>query len=187
MKYSLLALLIVCTVNTYAKIPDIITAHNLIDNASFTYKMAETKKGLVIVFLSAKCPCSNSHVAILNKLSTEFKEFNFLAIHSNFDESKEITHNYFKNINLNFPVIHDVKSILANELKANKTPHVYILNKDSEILYRGGVTDSSNAANAKIIYLKNALEEIQAGKKVTLPETRVLGCVISREGDNGWD
>lgn len=187
MKYTLLTLILISCLHAQSKLPEIISGHNLIDNTLFTYKVADAPKGLVIVFLSAKCPCSNSHIETLNKLSTDFKDFQFLAVHSNFDESKEITHNYFKNIGLKFPAIHDVKSTLANELKANKTPHAYVIGKDYEILYRGGVTDSSNAANAKIFYLKNALEELQAGKKITTNETRVLGCMISREGDHGWD
>ena len=51
-------------------------------------------RGLVVTFLSAKCPCSDSHVAVLKDLSAKFKEFSFVAIHSNFDEAADLTKAY---------------------------------------------------------------------------------------------
>ncbi|WP_413584442.1 redoxin domain-containing protein [Bdellovibrio sp. HCB274] len=139
------------------------------------------KKGTVVVFLSAKCPCSASHETLLKNLAEEFKDFNFVGVHSNTDENAELTKTHFTQANLPFPVIQDSKSRLANEFEALKTPHAYLLSPEGEILYSGGVTDSNVGPSAKKHFLKEAIEDTQAGKAVRKKEGRAVGCYIQRE------
>ncbi len=138
-------------------------------------------KGSVIVFLSAKCPCSASHEPKLAALYQEFSKqgFEFIAVHSNQDESVEFSKEHFKKAALPFPVVHDSEAKIANQLKALKTPHAYVFVK-GEVVFEGGVDDSANAAHSKEQYLTNALREISLGKKVTVAQARALGCVIKR-------
>jgi len=143
-------------------------------------------KGLVVTFLSARCPCSNSHVPLIEKLSQEFPEFQFVAIHSNADEPKDQAQKYFKDAHLTFPVIEDEKSKWANQLKASKTPHAFVMNSNGDILYKGGVTNSADAPSAGQQHLKEALTDIQAGNKVRKAEARSLGCAISRGENYVW-
>lgn len=138
-------------------------------------------KGLVAVFLSARCPCSNSHIPILKKLSEEYKEFSFVAIHSNSDESLTETKDYFVKNTLPFPILQDSDHKIANELKALKTPHAFVFSSDGSLLYKGGVTNSNNAAASDKNYLLSALNDIRDGNKVKTPEGRTLGCIISRK------
>jgi thioredoxin-related protein len=143
-------------------------------------------KGIVLVFLSARCPCSNSHMPLVSQLSQDFPEFQFVAVHSNSDENKAQAQEYFKSQNLSIPVLQDEKSVLANQYKASKTPHVFVLSPTGEILYKGGVTDSADAPSAENQYLRIALNEIKAGLKVSQSETRSLGCAISRGDQHVW-
>lgn len=139
------------------------------------------KSATIAVFISAKCPCSASHEEILKNLSTEFKEFSFVGIHSNSDESAEITKKHFQESKLPFPVLQDGKNILANKLGALKTPHVFVFDKKGEIIYQGGVTDSHVGPSAKKNYLKDVLEDLRAGKTPRHKEGKALGCYIQRE------
>ena len=138
------------------------------------------KKGLVVVFLSAVCPCSNSHVVELGRLQREFKAFEFVGVHSNVDEPREKTLEYFKKVDLPFPVVQDQKAQIANSFKAYKTPHAFIISKTGEKLFQGGVSSSSDFSSADKNYLREALEDIDQGKKVRTPMVRTLGCAISR-------
>ncbi len=143
-------------------------------------------KGLVVIFLSSRCPCSDSHLPIIEKLSQQFTDFQFVGIHSNADEGKEQAQTYFKNAHLSFPILQDEKSKWADQLKASKTPHVFVLSPDGETLYKGGATSSAHGPTAEHAYLQDALTAIQAGKKVTTAETRTLGCAISRGEKYVW-
>lgn len=142
------------------------------------------KKGSVVVFLSAKCPCSNSHIVELKNLSKEFSDFEFVGVHSNGDEPAAKA--YFENIALPFRVIEDKNFALANQLKALKTPHVFVLDHDGKTLYQGGVSDSKKFERATKKYLRAALTDIHEGRAVATAEGRTLGCEISRGEKHVW-
>ncbi|NBV50783.1 thioredoxin family protein [bacterium] len=146
-------------------------------------KRGFSKKGAVVVFLSANCPCSRSHEPVIEKLSQEFPEFDFLAVHANQDEPLEEAKAYFKTAQLTVPVIRDTGAQLANELKALKTPHAYVIGPQGQCWFEGGVDDTRNAQKAKEHYLRNALTAVRAGKEPAEKNVRTLGCVISRSGE----
>ena len=138
------------------------------------------KKNKVLIFLNRTCPCTQQNIPYLNKLVKEFPGIEFIGVHSKKGgtllEIKEVVENYQPD----FPVIDDNNLLIANILKANRTPQAFILNAENDIIYRGGVTDRTNPNNAKNTYLKNALAELMANKEITEKETRSLGCVIIR-------
>lgn len=151
--------------------------------ALLTGKVLEVKpgkNGTVLVFLSASCPCSNNHVPVLRKLAEDFKDFSFVAIHSNADEPLEMSKNYFEAAKLPFPVLQDEKTKLADEYRAFKTPHSYVLSPEGKILYKGGVTSSASASASDKQYLRDALSDVSEGKALRVSEGRTLGCVIAR-------
>lgn len=138
------------------------------------------KKNKVLVFLNRTCPCTQQNIPYLNKLVLDFPEIEFIGVHSKkggtLQEIKEVVEFYKPD----FPVIDDNDLVIANLLKANRTPQAFILNENNEILYNGGVTDRTNPTNASKTYLKNALAELNSHKEITEKETRSLGCVIVR-------
>lgn len=151
-----------------------------------TLTVAPAPKGMVVVFLSARCPCSNSHVAIIKELAQEFKSFAFVAVHSNTDEELTQTRDYFKQAAFSFPVIQDDQAKLADQYKASKTPHVFVFSPQGKILYKGGVTSSAQAQNADQNFLREALRDLQNDKPVRVAESRTLGCAINRGKKNVW-
>jgi thioredoxin-related protein len=141
-------------------------------------------KGLVVVFLSARCPCSNSHIEELKKLEKDFSDFIFVGIHSNMDESQEEALKYFSKLKLPFAVFQDKDAKYADNFAAFKTPHSFVLNGKGEILYQGGVSDSHELKKSQKLFLRNALEDISKGEKVQNIEGRTLGCFIVRKKNN---
>lgn len=161
-----------------------IRGKNLLRDETLQVKL-EDSKALVVVFLSAKCPCSDSHLAELRALHKDFPQMRFVAVHSNADESPELALPYFQKAQLPFDLIQDEGNRWADEFKALKTPHAFVVSSQGEILYQGGVTDSKNLERAQRKFLREALTDLMADRKVQTPEGRTLGCVISR-GKNVW-
>jgi len=137
-------------------------------------------KPKVFVFMSAKCPCSASHEAIVAALSQEFKDIPFFAIHSNANEKLLESKEHFRKTNLPFTVLQDGDVKIADEFGALKTPHAYVVNGSGKIIYSGGVTNSTNGPAATKQLLKEALLNVRAGKDPDPSEVRTLGCVIAR-------
>jgi hypothetical protein len=187
--WSILSLFVVLIPGISFALPAQISGANVIDQKPVDFQLI-SKSGkphlAVVVFLSAKCPCSNSHLVELKSLAHDFPQVSFLGVHSNFDETAELSKNYFQKSALPFPVIQDVKDHYADEFHALKTPHAFVVDEKGQVLYRGGVSDSHDFAKAKRRYLREALNDLKAGCAVATPEGRTLGCVITREGGNAW-
>ena len=142
-----------------------------------------TRKPLVVAFLSARCPCSESHEPVLKKLAQEFgSSFSFVGIHANRNETRAESTAHFKNAGLGFSVIEDQSGGggYLDRFEALKTPHVYVVAASGEVLYQGGIDDASEAPRAKVQHLKNALTDISQGRAPAQRETRTLGCAIKR-------
>jgi hypothetical protein len=180
-------LLTLCSLSAFAAIeraPTRITAVNLLSHQVQSFDFFKSpKKASVLVFMSAKCPCSNSHVPLLRQLAQQYKDMNFIAVHSNSDENVKEAEVYFKKNQLGFPVLQDAHNRIADRLQAYKTPHVFVFSPEGRVLYQGGVTNSTNAAAADRFFLKDALNDIENNRAVKVTEGRTLGCVILRESE----
>ena len=70
--------------------------------------------------------------------------------------------------------------LIADKLNAQVTPEIFVINHNFEVLYHGRIDDARGSGSAKSNDLKNALDEILAGKEVTVKQTRAMGCTIKR-------
>ena len=145
-----------------------------------TLLVPEKKDALVVVFLSALCPCSNSHVSEIAALAKSYPQISFVGIHSNSNETLEMTQAYFKNLNLPFPILQDEGAKLANQFRALKTPHAFMILPSGAIAYQGGVSSSADFYRSKIQFLRSAIDDVENHRAVKIREGRTLGCIIKR-------
>jgi peroxiredoxin len=181
MKKIILLVGLIAHLSVFAAIDskNIVSGKNLLSHKIVSVE-AKGKKGLVVIFLSAKCPCSNSHIEELKSLSHDYPDFNFVGVHSNVDEPEDMAQTYFSKESLPFTVIQDDNAVLADQFQAFKTPHAFVIQSDGKILYQGGVSSSKTFAQADHKFLREALAHIQLGQVVARPEGRTLGCSIAR-------
>ncbi|MCB0341707.1 MAG: redoxin domain-containing protein [Pseudobdellovibrionaceae bacterium] len=159
--------------------PAEISGRDLVTGKDFHFDIKQ--KPTALVFLSARCPCSNSHIEHINKLAKQHPSVQFVGVHSNQNESVSESHAYFSKYHLSFPVIHDNDAALANAVGALKTPHVFVYDTTLTLRYRGGVTSSSQMEKAKKLHLSDFLSEFERGSATLLTEVRSLGCYIKRK------
>ena len=139
-------------------------------------------KAIVLMFISTRCPVSNSYNQRMEDL---YKKYNtkgviFLGINANsMEDLKEIKKHALEK-EFSFPVLKDDNNVIADKLKASVTPEIFVLNSEGVILYHGRIDDSKNETDVKSPDLKNALNEVLAGKPVTTAKTKVFGCSIKR-------
>jgi hypothetical protein len=67
------------------------------------------------------------------------------------------------------------------------TPHMFIVGPKGDLVYSGAISDnptmSAKEARASRNYVRAALEDLAAGRKVATPSTRPFGCTIAYSGD----
>jgi hypothetical protein len=143
------------------------------------YKLTQ-KDYTIIYFFNAECPCSDAHFQYLNELKTTYNQWSFLGFHSNKGVSQQKAQEYFDQFKISFPIIQDVDLKMADQLKAIKTPHVYIVDAKGEIIYQGGATNSKDPTNASKHYLKEVLSALKTNQPLPYSSTKTLGCYIER-------
>ena len=148
------------------------------------YSLSDFKnsKAIVIIFVSTQCPVSNDYNSRMEKIHKEYSEkgITFIGINSNKEETVEEIKEHAKKNNLSFIILKDFRNIIADKFKASFTPEVYVLNSDFELLYHGRIDDSRKIKNVKSEDLRKALDEILAGKEVSVKNTKAFGCTIKR-------
>lgn len=81
----------------------------------------------------------------------------------------------------NVTYVADKDSELANAFGGKTTPHVFLFNKNWELVYEGAIDDNyKSAEEAQQHYLENALKNLEAGKTIAPSNTKALGCSIKR-------
>ena len=67
------------------------------------------------------------------------------------------------------------------------TPQMFVIDPKGEIVYSGAISDnptmSARDARAARNYVKAALEDLAAGRKVATASTRPFGCTVAYSGD----
>ena len=138
----------------------------------------------VLLFVSPTCPLSARAFPELNRLYNDFspRGIKFFAVYA--ETIREPPHA--------FPALLDPAQKLARQTGATATPEAIVLNAIGAVLYRGRIDDRGIEAGkmrpqATRADLRIALEEITAGKPVSVAETKPVGCTLflRRPGKSG--
>lgn len=170
-----------------AKSP-VISGFRLADaDGTVTEVAAQTKKQLTVVcFLGIECPMARQYGPRLNKLATEFAAQNvrFVGVNSNSQDSQKEVAAFAKEYGITFPILKDPGNKVADQFGARFMVEVFVLDQTLVVRYHGRVDDQFlpgvMRSQATRQDLRIALEELLAGKPVSVTETLVTGCSIGR-------
>jgi hypothetical protein len=84
-------------------------------------------------------------------------------------------------------LLFDADGKMGRAYGAVVTPHMFIIGPKGELAYAGAISDnptmSAEQARSSRNYVKAALDDLLAGRKVATPSTRPFGCTIAYSGD----
>jgi thioredoxin-related protein len=155
------------------------------------FSLADVAKenGLLVMFSSNTCPFVQQWESRYNELKTWADQHGvgMIVLNSNygnrdgvdsFDEMKKRA----SEKNYNFPYVVDEESQIANAFGGQTTPHVFLFDKNMELVYKGAIDDNyKSAADVKQAYTKDAIASLAGGQKVAVAETKPVGCSIKRK------
>jgi len=127
-------------------------------------------KPFAVVFSCNHCPYVQKAEARLIELQTRFGCL--YAINSNDDEGypEDSFENMVKRAQekgFNFPYLRDASQQVARAYGATHTPQLFVFDADRRLAYTGSVDGAFDA-----------LEDLQAGRPVRVPQTHAIGCTI---------
>jgi peroxiredoxin len=140
------------------------------------------KNGAVLIFISVQCPVSNGYNERMEKLAQDYKAkgINVIGINSNNTEPAAEVKSHAGEKHLTFTILKDDGNKIADRLGATKTPEAYVLGANSKLLYHGRIDNSQNTANITSNDLREALDEMLAGKAISKTGGAAFGCTIKR-------
>ena len=159
------------------------------DNKWVSLKKYPAAKGFIIVFICNHCPFVSRYADRLNALNKKYAPLGvpLIAINSSDtlifrDETFAKMTEYAKKKKYTFPYLCDKNQSAGRSFAANRTPHAFVIwkEKSSWVIEYSGSLDDNGAESSKIThaYISEAIENLLAGKKVTIPATNSIGCEI---------
>jgi peroxiredoxin len=152
------------------------------NGAERSLKSLAGKNGAVLIFISVQCPVSNGYNERMEKLAEDYqaKGVNVIGINANGTESAEVVKSHAAAKGFTFTVLKDDGNKIADRLGATRTPEAYLLDASGKLVYHGRIDNSQNTANITANDLRNALDEMLAGKPISKTGGAAFGCTIKR-------
>jgi len=149
---------------------------------------AKGENGLLVMFSCNTCPYVIRNQGRTKEMCTYAADRKLGVILLNANEgdrnggnSFEEMQAYAKSQKYNWYYALDGKSVLADAFGASRTPECYLFDKKGILVYHGAIDDSpGDETQVKRHHLQVAIDEVVAGKEVSVKETRSVGCSISR-------
>jgi hypothetical protein len=158
-----------------------------LDGSTVTISAREDRGITVVCFLGTECPLARLYAPRLAELAGQFapQGVRFVGIDSNCQDSEEELRHFVTEFRIPFPVAKDRDNLLADKFHAERMCEVFVLDDALTIRYHGRIDDRYRPGIARTATtvrddLRIALEELLAGKRVSVPDTEVAGCLIGR-------
>lgn len=139
-------------------------------------------KIVIINFWSCECPHSERTDKAILSMFVQWKDaVELLTIASNRNESLSEIKKVAETRGIPKVWI-DADCQIANLFEAVTTPHIFVIDKDGILRYRGAVDDVKFRQKTPIqFYLDEAVESLLAGRLPEIQESLAYGCAIVRE------
>lgn len=165
-----------------------------IDDKIHTLNALKQTKGLIVVFSCNTCPfvlgSSNfegweRQYNDLHKLA-ESHDIGMVLVNSNAakrgnEDSMEAMKKHHKANSYTMPYLVDKNAKLADALGAKTTPHIYMFDGNSKLVYKGAIDNSWDTKRETLeTYLIDAIKAVGSGEKVEIQSSTPRGCSIKR-------
>lgn len=179
------------------EVGDIATDFNLKNIDGNMVSLADYKdaKGFIVIFTCNTCPYAVQYEDRIIALDKKYasKGYPVIAIQPNDPDvqpgdNMDAMKARAASKGFTFPYLMDEGQKIYPQYGANKTPHVYILEKTSKgnvVKYIGAIDDNyKDAAAVNTKYAENAVDALLAGNEVSETKTRAIGCSIKVKKNN---
>jgi peroxiredoxin len=146
-------------------------------------------KGFIIVFTCNHCPYAKAYEDRIIDLNKKYAPLGYPVIAINPNDPTSYPEDSYENMQkrakekgYQFPYLFDENQVVYPEYGAQRTPHVYVLSKSSDVLtveYIGAIDDNyEDPSQVKVKYVEDAVNALLAGNKPQVTLTKAIGCSI---------
>lgn len=162
------------------------------DGKMYSLEEVAGGKGTAVVFTCNMCPFSKGYEDRLIALASKYQErgINFIAINPN--DPERVPGDSFEEMVVRagekgfpYPYVVDETQKVAAAYGARVTPHIFLLDGERTLVYRGRVDDALKPEDVSSRDLEAAIDALVAGERVPVAETKAFGCSVKWSGVSG--
>lgn len=168
-----------------APAPPVIPELRLVDTAGGTTTLPgdlARAKVTVVVFYAEHCPCFSVHEARLRDLARTYADRGVRMIYVDSEVSATRERDARAAAERGLPaIVLDPGGKLADALGADYATFTVVFDAEGRARYRGGIdSDKERLHDDTEAYVKNAVEDLLAGREPRTPEGKALGCALQK-------
>ena len=140
-------------------------------------------KTVVLEWVNPDCPFVKRHyeAGTMKTLAEKYADQDVVWIAVNSTKSFDISKNadFVKAEELSYDVLDDSKGKVGRKYEATNTPHMFVIDKEGKLAYRGAIDDDPRGGKDDVTnYVAAALDSLTKGEKVKVSETKAYGCSV---------
>lgn len=160
-----------------------------ISGKELSMKDAKKENGVLVMFSCNTCPYvikNQERTIAINEYALKMN-VGVIVLNSNEayrdkDDSYNAMQEYAREQKYRWSYVVDKNHEVADAFGANRTPECFLFDKNLKLVYHGAIDDSpADVSSIKRQHLREAINELVAGKDITVKESRSVGCTIKRK------
>lgn len=162
------------------------TPWRLSDLGGNNVDLSDTGTIRVLMFVTPDCPLSQLYAKAYSDLKNRFPEVEFYGVNSGKSDPVDSLLDFKSKYGFEPPILLDPDFKLAKVIKAEVTPHFFVIGKNGKVAYEGAMDDWAVDLGRKKVaptrhYLIDALGSIVHDSMPETPSTDPVGCIIEYE------
>ncbi|MBS1762285.1 MAG: redoxin domain-containing protein [Bacteroidetes bacterium] len=151
----------------------------------FSINDLKKDNGLLVIFINNSCDVvikgQQRQIAVSDLARRNNIGVVYINSSKNRSSSESISamKDYANTQNFNWEYLADDGGKIASAFGASKVPVVYLYNKAGKLVYQGAIDDNpADELGVTQQYLRQAIDNLVAGKDVLIKKSKVIGCSI---------
>ena len=135
----------------------------------------------VFVFYSETCPCLRVHEDRLKRIQADYspRGVSLVLVNSEVGAEPSRDAREARRRGYPFPLLTDPQARLARALNAQFATHAVVVDAAGIVQYSGGIdSDKNHLRETATPYLRDALDQLLAGRPARAVEREALGCAL---------
>jgi peroxiredoxin len=166
----------------------------LVDLDGKTTKLSDhAGKIVVLEWFNPDCPFvkRNHESGVLKELGKQLRAKGVVLLAINSGAPGKQGHGKEANVagrdryGIDYPILLDESGAVGRAYGAKATPHMFVVDAKGVLAYAGAIDNAPDGDpdDGKLVdYVSQAVEELSAGKPVSVPETKAYGCSVKYGG-----
>jgi len=157
-----------------------------VDDKTHSLSDYADKEAVVVIFSCNHCPYVRAWEDRMVQIQADYADKGVQLVAINANDATKYPDDSFPKMKerarekgFNFPYLYDETQEVARAYGAERTPEVFLFDKDGILRYHGAIDDNYENPNAvRRHYLREALDAVLAGQTPPITETRPVGCTV---------